>query len=72
MRSAVILTLNYWHEYLSEAKLESPEAGGNPYDWVDDNLIPEDRVDCRAGSGTCENVDFFEMLKANFRTLNFV
>jgi hypothetical protein len=62
----------YWRECMSEAKVEIPEVEDDPYDWVDDDLIPEDQVEWRAGSGIWEIADFFDMLKANFKTLNFV
>jgi hypothetical protein len=62
----------YWRECMREAKVEVPEVEGDPYDWVDDDLIPEDQVVWRAGSGIQEITDFFELLKANLRTLNFV
>ena len=57
---------------MREAKVEIPEVEDDPYDWVDDGLIPEDQVEWRAGSGIWEIGDFFEMLKANLKTLNFV
>ncbi|KAJ4379456.1 hypothetical protein N0V86_005502 [Didymella sp. IMI 355093] len=62
----------YWHECMSEAKTEISEVEDDPYDWIDDDLIPEDQVEWRAGSGIWEITEFFEMLKANFKTLNFV
>jgi hypothetical protein len=62
----------YWYECDSEAKVEIPEVHPDPYGWMDDGLISEDQADWRAGSGVWEISDFFEMLKANFRTLNFV
>ena len=60
----------YWHECMSEIGI--PEIEGDPYDWVDDDLISEDQVEWRAGSGIWETTDFFRLLKANFETLNFV
>jgi hypothetical protein len=62
----------YWHECMSEAKVEIPEVHPDAYGMLDDELIPEDQVEWRADSGIWEISDFFEMLKANFRTLNFV
>ncbi|RYN29170.1 hypothetical protein AA0113_g5865 [Alternaria arborescens] len=62
----------YWYECDSKAKVEIPEVHPDPYGWMDDGLISEDQADWRAGSGVWEISDFFEMLKANFRTLNFV
>jgi hypothetical protein len=41
----------YWHECQTEAKSAVPEVEDDPYDWVDDDLIPEDQVEWRAGSG---------------------
>lgn len=51
---------------------EFQEIEGDPYDQVDDNLIPEDQVEWRAGSGIWPRETFFKMLKANFEKLNFV
>lgn len=62
----------YWHEWMSEAKIGIPEIEGDPYDWVDDDLISEDKVEWRAGSGIWEITDFFRLLKAKFETLDFV
>ena len=62
----------YWYECMSEAKVAISEVQVDPYGWLDDNLIPEDQVEWRADSGIWEIVDLFEMLKANFKTLNFV
>jgi hypothetical protein len=66
------LGVMYWRECMREAKVEIPEVEDDPYDWVDDGLIPEDQVAWRTGSGIWEIGDFFEMLKANLKTLNFV
>jgi hypothetical protein len=62
----------YWYECMREAKIGVPEIEDDPYDWVDDGLIPDDQVEWRVGSGIWEITDFFELLKANFKTLNFV
>lgn len=45
---------------------------GDPYDWEEDGLIPEDQVDWRASSGMRPVETFFEMLKVHFRKLNFM
>jgi hypothetical protein len=63
----------YWYECPGDVKgLEFSEIEGDPYDWVDDGLIPEDQVEWRAGSGIWPIETFFTMLKAHFQMLNFV
>jgi hypothetical protein len=62
----------YWYECEDEAKVDIPEVHPDPYGWFDDDLITEDQAEWRSNGGVWEISDFFEMLKANFRTLNFV
>lgn len=63
----------YWYECPGEFKrCDFPEVEGDPYDWVDDDLIPEDQVEWRAGSGIWPIETFFKMLKDHFLKLNFV
>lgn len=63
----------YWYECPGDVKGgEFQEVDGDPYDWVDDDLIPEDQMEWRAGSGIWPIETFFKMLKANFLKLNFV
>jgi hypothetical protein len=63
----------YWYECPRDVKGgEYEEIEGDPYDWVEDDLIPEDQVEWRASSGIWPIETFFKMLKANFQELNFV
>jgi hypothetical protein len=63
----------YWYQCPGDVKGgEFQEIEDDPYDWVDDELISEDQVEWRAGSGIWPIATFFEMLKANFKKLNFV
>lgn len=63
----------YWYECPGDVKGgEYQEVEDDPYDWVDDDLIPENQVEWRAGSGIWPIEAFFKMLKANFQKLNFV
>ncbi|KAI8932414.1 hypothetical protein NX059_010600 [Plenodomus lindquistii] len=63
----------YWYECPGDVKGgEFLEIEGDPYDWGDDDLIPEDQVEWGASSGIWPVDTFFEMLKAHFRKLNFV
>ncbi|KAK7188774.1 hypothetical protein PSPO01_05407 [Paraphaeosphaeria sporulosa] len=60
------------HIVLSPAIPLDTELGVDVYDLVDDDLIPKDQAEWRAGSGIWPIETFFQMLKANFQKLNFV
>jgi hypothetical protein len=62
----------YWYDCEDEAKVDIPEDHPDPYGWFNDDLITEDQAEWRSNRGVWEISDFFEMLKADFRTLKFV
>lgn len=62
----------YRHDCMGQGKIGISEVEDDPYDWVDDDLIPEDQLLWRAGSKIWEITDFFRPLKAKFEMLNFV
>jgi hypothetical protein len=63
----------YWPECAGEINTSGPDqVRPDPYDWAEDEIIPESQAEWRASGGIWAIEDFFEMLKFHFRELNFV
>lgn len=62
----------YWPECPGEVRNTGTLLEDEPFDWVEDGLIPEDQMEWRENSAFWAIDDFFAMLKLHFETLNFV